>query len=50
MLEQNELLSMNEKVVIEHSPRTSDHLVSEHEKLMKMNEMNRNVVKSNFRY
>lgn len=41
---------MNEKVVIESSPRTSDNLLSEHDKIMKMNEMNRNVVKSNFRY
>lgn len=41
---------MNEKVIIEQSPRTSDNLLGEHDKLMKMNEMNRNVVKSNFRY
>ena len=51
MLEQHELLSMNEKdVIMEQSLRTSDNLLGEHDKLMKMNEMNRNVVKSNFRY
>ncbi len=50
MQEEHEELSMNEKVIIEQSPRNSDNLLNERDKEIRLNEMNRNVVKTNFRY